>query len=134
MTPKDAFTDLRHRVFMTGSIFPTWAVPPSATGHHIALVSERPADPPCPWVVALVVRAETLAPLVDAGLLRLGKPEPIPEYEGRRGFRWEPGAGGRGVQDLDALTGRAVRCGCALPNGRGPPSSRGSAGRVLFRT
>ncbi|MFE0808187.1 hypothetical protein ACFW34_11975 [Streptomyces sp. NPDC058848] len=92
-TPDAAFADLHHRVFMTGSTFPTWAVP-SATGHHIALISERPADPHSPWAVALVVRTETLTPLVNAGLLRLGEPEEVPEYEGRRGFRWEPGAVG----------------------------------------
>ncbi|KJK40237.1 hypothetical protein UK15_07755 [Streptomyces variegatus] len=92
MTPDDAFADLHHRIWLSGNVFPSWVVP-SATGHHVALISQRPFDPDR-LVVALVVRAETLTPLVNADLLRLGEPEEIPEFEGRMGFRWEPGFAG----------------------------------------
>ncbi|WP_322501798.1 hypothetical protein TR631_33750 [Streptomyces rochei] len=92
-TPEDALADLRYRVFMTGNAFPCWAVP-SSTGRHVALLSEQVVDRQRPLVVALVVRAATLTPLVEAGLLRLGEPEDVPEYEGRRGFWWKPGAAG----------------------------------------
>ncbi|MFF9269111.1 hypothetical protein [Streptomyces rochei] len=93
-TPREQLADLDYRIFMTGQCFPSWIVP-SATGRHVALLSEQVVDCQRPLVVALVVRAATLTPLVDAGLLRLGEPEEVPEYEGRRGFWWEPGAVGR---------------------------------------
>lgn len=93
-TPREQLADLDHRVFMTGQSFPSWIVP-SATGRHVALLSEQVVDRQRPLVVALVVRAATLKPLLDAGLLRLGEPEDVPEYEGRRGFWWGPGAVGR---------------------------------------
>jgi hypothetical protein len=92
-TPAEKLAALRYKVFMTGHIFPSWTVP-SGTGHHVALLSEQAVDPQRPLVVTLVVRAATLAPLLDADLLRLGEPEPIPEFLGRRGFRWEPGSAG----------------------------------------
>ncbi|MFF7829750.1 hypothetical protein ACFZCM_31495 [Streptomyces rochei] len=92
-TPREQLADLDHRVFMTGQSFPSWIVP-SSTGRHVALLSEQVVDRQRPLVVALVVRTATLTPLLDAGLLRLGEPEDVPEYEGRRGFWWEPGAVG----------------------------------------
>jgi len=88
-----AFARLYRRVSATGNSFPAWVVP-SRTGHHVALISERPADPHTPWGIALVVRTETLTPMVQAGLVWLGEPELVPEFEGRRAFRWEPGAAG----------------------------------------
>lgn len=92
-SPAEQLADLRRRISQAGHTFPTWIVP-STTGHHGALISEAAADPHSPWRVAQVVRADTLTSFVDAGLIRVGEPAPLPEYQGRRGFRWSPGSAG----------------------------------------
>lgn len=88
-----------------GERFPSWAVP-TRSGHLVGLVGEVPADPWRPWQLQQTIRAQTLAALVDAGLVALGELEPVPEYEGyQRGLRWEPGRTGRRLSVTD--TGRS---------------------------
>ncbi|MYX16840.1 hypothetical protein GTY67_26185 [Streptomyces sp. SID8374] len=48
-----------------------------------------------------------MAELVGAGLVELGKLEPVPEYEGsQRGLRWKQGRTGRRLSVTES--GRAV--------------------------
>ncbi|MFB8443614.1 hypothetical protein ACFC7A_31670 [Streptomyces niveus] len=95
-----------------GERFPAWAVL-APSGHLVGLVGEVPAAPSRPWHLQQIVRAKTLAALLDAGLVTLGKLEPVPEYEGsRRGLRWEPDRTGRRLSVTEA--GRAA-AGPSLP-------------------
>ncbi|WP_069743024.1 hypothetical protein [Streptomyces sp. EN23] len=105
MDPTDALIAISRRC-VPGCRFPGWAVP-SRSGHLVGLVSEIPADPWRPWQLRQTIRAQTLAGLVNAGLVTLGELEPVPEYEGgRRGLCWEEGRTGHRLSVTDA--GRAA--------------------------
>lgn len=85
-----------------GCRFPAWVVA-TRGGHLVGLISEVPADPGRSWQLRQTIRAQTLATLVDAGLMTLGELEPVPEYEGsQRGLRWELGRTGRRLSVTDA--------------------------------
>jgi hypothetical protein len=77
-----------------GVRFPAWAVP-TRSGHLVALISEVPANPSCPWQLQQVVSAATFAALLDAGLIEHGEAELVPEYDGSRpGLGWHQGRAG----------------------------------------
>ncbi|MFI1201652.1 hypothetical protein ACH4VR_19735 [Streptomyces sp. NPDC020883] len=100
------------RRLVPGERFPAWAVP-TRSGHLVGLVGEVPAAPSRRWQLQQITRGQTLAALLDAGLVTLGELEPVPEYEGsRRGLRWEPGRTGRRLSVTEA--GRTA-AGSSLP-------------------
>ncbi|MGQ4513721.1 hypothetical protein [Streptomyces sp. DW26H14] len=109
-SPAQALIAVGRRV-IPGSRFPSWAVP-TRSGHLIGLISEAPTAP-APWRHRHTIRAQTLAVLLDAGLIALGDREPVPEYDGSRiGLRWEPGRTGWPLSVTEAGRGAA---GASLP-------------------
>ncbi|MFJ1662327.1 hypothetical protein [Streptomyces anthocyanicus] len=73
------------------------------SGHLVGLISEVPYDPWRPWQLLQTIRAQTLTALVEAALVSLADPEPVPEYAGsQRGLRWERGRRGRRLTVTDA--------------------------------
>jgi hypothetical protein len=94
MTSASEYLSTIYERVIPGVRFPEWTVA-TRSGHLVALISEVPASR-SRWWHEQTVRGDTMAAMLDAGLVTLGDEEPVPEYEGRRyGLRWEPGRVGR---------------------------------------
>lgn len=88
------------RSIVAGQRLPVWTVT-TTSGHLVGLLSEHQMLPRL--VLLRTVRAQTMASLVEAGLVELGEEEPVPEYEGfRPGLHWEPGRTGCRLVVTDA--------------------------------